>query len=63
MTEEGKKRLSTICIFAAIVPLLASIYAMTFVGPEPKWSHLAFTMGLFLSMIGMVLGIRKKRAN
>jgi hypothetical protein len=60
MTEEGKKRLSTFCIYAAIPLLLAAIYGMLFVKPEPGWAKLALGIGIPLTIAGTALASRKK---
>lgn len=62
MTEESKKRLVTICIFATILPLLASTYGMLFIKPEPGWTHPTGGLACCLLLIGIVLGSGKKRA-
>jgi Mg2+ and Co2+ transporter CorA len=63
MTNETKKRVGVACIYAAIPLLVAAIYGMLFVKPEPGWSKLAYSLGFLLAMIGILLGSWAKRAD
>jgi Mg2+ and Co2+ transporter CorA len=62
MTDESKRRLSTFCIFASASILLAALYGMLFVKPEPGWSKLAASAGILLSLLGNFLAWRTRRA-
>jgi hypothetical protein len=60
MTNESKKRLSTICIYASIVLLVPALYGMLFVKPEPGWSKLGFALGIPVSLLGNFLAMKAK---
>lgn len=61
MTNESKKLLSTICIYASIGLFISAIYGMLFVKPEPHWSKLAFAIGIPLSLLGNFLLMKARR--
>ncbi|HEX8162928.1 MAG TPA: hypothetical protein VF538_13745 [Pyrinomonadaceae bacterium] len=63
MTDESKKRIATICIYASAVLLLPALYGMLFVEPEPGWSKLCFALGIAASLVGSVLVMRAKRGD
>ena len=63
MTNESKKRLSTICIYASILILLPSLYGMLFVKPEPGWSKLGFSLGIPVSILGNFLAMKARRGD
>ncbi|MFL6229511.1 MAG: hypothetical protein ACJ741_12105 [Pyrinomonadaceae bacterium] len=63
MTNETKKRLGVVCMFAAIPLLVAAIYGMLFVEPEPRWSRLGYSLGFPLAMIGILLSSWAKRTS
>jgi Mg2+ and Co2+ transporter CorA len=63
MMNENKKRVGVVCIYAAIPLLVAAIYGMLFVKPEPSWSKLAYSLGFPLAMIGLLLASWAKRAS
>jgi hypothetical protein len=60
MTNERKKLLSTICIYASILLLLPALYGMLFVKPEPGWSRLGFSLGVPISILGSFLAMKAK---
>ena len=62
MTGDSKRRLATICIFVSAGILLAALYGMLFVKPEPGWSKLATSIGILLSLFGNFLAWRTRRA-
>jgi Mg2+ and Co2+ transporter CorA len=61
MTNESKKLLSTICIWASIGFFIPALYGMAFVNPEPRWSKLALSIGIPLSLLGNFLLMKAKR--
>jgi hypothetical protein len=61
MTEKGKKWLVSICIFVAIVALLASIYGLFFIHPKPDWAHDALFLGFIIFALVGILESRKKQ--
>jgi hypothetical protein len=60
MTNESKRRLATICLFASVVLLFPALYGKLFVKPEPGWSELGFAIGMPVSIIGNFLMVRAK---
>ena len=63
MTDESKRLLATICIYAAIPLLLPALCGMLFVKPQPGWSKLGFSLGIPISLLGNVLAMRAKRGD
>ena len=61
MTDESKRKLATICNFVSAALLLAGLYGMLFVKPEPGWSKLAISVGIPLSIIGNFLWLSTRR--
>jgi hypothetical protein len=63
MTNERKKLLSTICVYASIVLLLPALYGMLFIEPEPGWSKLGFALGIPVSLVGNFLAMKARRGD
>jgi hypothetical protein len=63
MTNESKKLISTICIYASLGLFIAAIYGKLMAGQEPRWSKLAYTFGVMLVLVNIFLTRYAKRGS